>query len=158
MIDEIALAEDTPGRCAVTYPSLAENSDGDLEASIKRQIEAYLADGKRVKGLGHRVHTQDPRRDAIWSLVEESGIAGEHVKASKLVTSVFESVKGKNLPINVDGVIGAVVADLGLEPAMAKVIFIYGRIAGLSAHYFEELATQKPMRKVDFSKAVYSGA
>jgi hypothetical protein len=30
VIDEIALAQDTPGRCAVTYPSLAENPDGEL--------------------------------------------------------------------------------------------------------------------------------
>jgi citrate synthase len=130
---------------------------GDLETAIKQVVDEYMASGKRIKGLGHRIHSRDPRRDAIWALAEESGVAGRHVEASKLIGQVFKSVKGKDLPINVDGVIGAVVADLGLEPVMAKVIFIYGRIAGLSAHYFEEVATQKPMRKVDFTKAVYSG-
>jgi len=32
MLDEIALPERTAGHCAVTYPSLAENADGDLVA------------------------------------------------------------------------------------------------------------------------------
>lgn len=138
------------------FAECVKTADGNLEGAIERQIKAYMAEGRRIKGLGHRVHQQDPRRDAIWSLAEKSGIAAEHVRASKLVGPIFESLKGKKLPINVDGVIGALVADLNLEPVMAKVIFIYGRIAGLSAHYFEELATQKPMRRVDFSKAVYS--
>ncbi len=128
-----------------------------LKKAIAEQIKSYLDSGTRIKGLGHRIHTQDPRRDAIWGMAEKAGIAGDNIAASKMVTGIFESLKGKRLPINVDGVIGAVVADLGLEPVMAKVLFIYGRIAGLSAHYFEEISTQKPMRRVDFSKAVYTG-
>jgi citrate synthase len=128
-----------------------------LEDAIRGQVSEYLDAGRRVKGLGHRIHTQDPRRDAIWALAEASGLAKDHVRASRMVSGIFESIKGKKLPINVDGVIGAVVADLGFDPVMAKVLFIYGRIAGPSAHYFEELATQRPMRKVDFSRAVYIG-
>ncbi|KYK28121.1 MAG: hypothetical protein AYK23_01890 [Candidatus Proteinoplasmatales archaeon SG8-5] len=141
---------------AILFADCVENAGDSLEESIEEQVRTYLEEGKRVKGLGHRIHTQDPRRDAIWALAEESGVAGRHVEASRLITHVFHSVKGKELPINVDGVIGAVTADLGMDPVMAKVIFIYGRIAGLSAHYFEEVATQKAMRTVDFSKAEYS--
>ena len=135
----------------------AEAEGIELADATRRLIERYIGEGKRVKGLGHRVHTEDPRRDAMWSLAEECGIAGKHIQVSRLVTEIFEEVKGKRLPINVDGVIGAVVADAELEPVMAKVLFIYGRIAGLSAHYFEEVATQRPMRRVDFSGAVYAG-
>jgi citrate synthase len=62
-----------------------------------------------------------------------------------------------SLPINVDGVIGAIVADMELDPAMAKAFFIYGRIAGLSAHYFEEVASQPRMRQINFAEAVYKG-
>ena len=57
-----------------------------------------------------------------------------------------------------DGVIGAVVADLGLPPIAAKALFILGRVAGLSAHYFEEVLTQPPMRRVKFEEALYKGA
>jgi len=61
------------------------------------------------------------------------------------------------LPINVDGVIGAITADMKLSPLLAKIIFIFGRIVGLAAHYFEEVQTQSPMRRIVFEQAEYKG-
>jgi citrate synthase len=57
--------------------------------------------------------------------------------------------------MNVDGVIGAIVADMGLSPMVATLVFILGRVAGLSAHYFEEVNTFPPMRWIHFAEAVY---
>jgi citrate synthase len=74
-----------------------------------------------------------------------------------IASSAFEQVRGMSLPLNVDGVIGAIVADMGLSPALAKALFVYGRLAGLSAHYFEEIATQPQMRRINFGEAVYRG-
>jgi citrate synthase len=74
-----------------------------------------------------------------------------------MITDIFTNVSGKNLPINVDGVIGAVVADMGVDVDLAKALFVFGRAAGLSAHYFEEISTQRPMRKIIFGDAVYEG-
>ncbi|RKX75951.1 MAG: hypothetical protein DRP87_13275 [Spirochaetes bacterium] len=62
-----------------------------------------------------------------------------------------------NLPINVDGILGAITAELKLAPIMAKAIFILGRMVGISAHYFEECITQPLMRPIDFSASVYKG-
>ena len=75
-----------------------------------------------------------------------------------MASAAFQTVRGLDLPINVDGVIGAIVADMGLDPRAAKAIFLFGRIAGLSAHYFEEISTQPQMRQVDFGQAVYKDA
>ena len=69
----------------------------------------------------------------------------------------LKAVRGINLPVNVDGVIGAIIADMNLDPKLAKALFIYGRVAGLSAHYFEEITTQPPMRRINFGEAVYRG-
>ena len=74
---------------------------------------------------------------------------------SKQLSDAFSTVRGLDLPINVDGVIGAIVADMGLDERAAKAIFLFGRIAGLGAHYFEEITTQPPMRRIDFAQAVY---
>ena len=74
-----------------------------------------------------------------------------------IITDIFEKVSKKSLPINVDGVIGAIVADMGMNIDLAKALFVYGRVAGLSAHYFEEIATQRPMRRINFGEAVYEG-
>ena len=120
-------------------------------------IRRHVQEGKRVEGMGHRAHTQDPRRDVLWALAEKSGLAGPCVAVSRIAEDVLREVRGLSLPINVDGVIGAVIADMGLDPRLAKALFIFGRIMGLSAHYFEEVATQPPMRPIVFGQAVYRG-
>lgn len=129
----------------------------DLSKATHRVLTEYMRRGQRIEGLGHRVHTQDPRRDVLWRMVEESGLAGPCVAISKIVGDLFEKVRGMSLPINVDGVIGAIVADMGLDTDLAKALFVYGRVAGLSAHYFEEIASQSPMRRINFAEAVYKG-
>ena len=128
-----------------------------LSESTKEIIKDYVSKGRRIEGMGHRIHTRDPRRDVLWGLAGSAGVAGECVNASKIATPVFKQIRGMELPINVDGVIGAIVADMELEPSIAKALFIYGRIAGLSAHYFEEITTQPQMRRINFSDAVYKG-
>jgi succinyl-CoA synthetase alpha subunit len=128
-----------------------------LEGAARSLMSQYIHAGKRIEGMGHRIHTEDPRRDVLWTLAEETGVAGGCVKVSMIASSAFEQVRGMSLPLNVDGVIGAIVADMGLSPALAKALFVYGRLAGLSAHYFEEIATQPQMRRINFGEAVYRG-
>ena len=128
-----------------------------LEEATRAVIRRYIKEGRRVEGMGHRVHTQDPRRDALWALAEESGLAGPCVAISRIAGDMLREVRGLDLPINVDGVIGAIIADLSLDPKLAKALFIFGRIMGLSAHYFEEVASQPPMRPINFSEGVYRG-
>lgn len=113
--------------------------------------------GNRTAGMGHRVHTEDPRRNVLWEMADSAGAAGACIALSREMEAIFAEVRGFSLPINVDGVIGAIVADLGLEPVAAKALFILGRVAGLSAHYFEEVKTQPPMRRVLFAQAAYRG-
>lgn len=135
----------------------AERERTDIAAAARAMLSDYAKAGKRVEGLGHRVHTQDPRRDVLWRLAHEGGLAGRCVATSKVVGEEMAKLRGMSLPINVDGVIGAIVADMGLSPDLAKALFIFGRVAGLSAHYFEELASQPQMRRINFAEAVYKG-
>jgi citrate synthase len=128
-----------------------------LEEATRAVIRRYIKEGRRIEGMGHRVHTQDPRRDVLWALAEKSGLAGPCVAVSRIAGDMLREVRGLSLPINVDGVIGAIIADMGLDPKLAKALFIFGRTMGLSAHYFEEVATQPPMRLINFSQAVYRG-
>jgi succinyl-CoA synthetase alpha subunit len=129
----------------------------NLKEATEKEVTQYIRAGRRIEGLGHRIHTEDPRRDVLWKLSEDAGISGENVAVSKIITSVFKQVRGMDLPINVDGVIGSIVADMKLNPAVAKALFIWGRAAGLSAHYFEEILSQPEMRNINFAQAAYKG-
>ncbi len=135
----------------------AKKENIDVSLATRNLMREYIEEGKRVEGMGHRVHTKDPRRDVLWNLATQTDVAGEHVQLSKIISTIFEQVRGMSLPINVDGVIGSIVADMGLDPTIAKVLFIYGRLAGLSAHYFEEVASQPRMRQINFAEAMYKG-
>jgi citrate synthase len=137
--------------------SRSKKNNLDLEDATKIVVAEYVRAGRRIEGLGHRIHTQDPRRDVLWKLSEVAGIAGENIAVSKIVSEAFKQVRGMDLPINVDGVIGAIVADMGLKPIIAKALFIWGRVAGLSSHYFEEILSQPEMRSINFAEAVYNG-
>jgi succinyl-CoA synthetase alpha subunit len=136
---------------------LASGRGISLEEATRTVIRRYVQEGRRVEGMGHRVHTRDPRRDVLWALAEKSGLAGPCVAVSRIAEDMLREVRGLSLPINVDGVIGAIIADMGLDPKLAKALFIFGRIMGLSAHYFEEVSSQPPMRSINFSEGVYRG-
>lgn len=136
---------------------LAAGQGLPLREATRAVIRRFVQEGKRIEGMGHRVHTQDPRRDVLWALAERNGLAGPCVAVSRIVEDTLREARGLSLPINVDGVIGAIIADMGLDPKLAKALFIFGRIMGLSAHYFEEVTTQPPMRSIVFGEAVYRG-
>jgi citrate synthase len=136
---------------------LAAGEGLSLEDATRTVIRRYVREGRRIEGLGHRLHTRDPRRDVLWALAEANGLAGPCVAVSRIVEDMLREVRGLSLPINVDGVIGAIIADMGLDPKLAKALFIIGRTMGLSAHYFEEITTHPPMRPIVFSEAVYRG-
>jgi citrate synthase len=146
------------GRAAeffIRYLKERNASGMDPSDVLEGLIAETLGQGKRVPGLGHRIHTVDPRCDVLWRVAEETGVATNCVRALKSAPSIFFRVREVSLPINVDGAIGAIVADMGLSPMVATLAFVLGRVAGLSAHYFEEIRTFPPMRWIDFSEAVY---
>ena len=73
------------------------------------------------------------------------GVAGNGV-AFMLALEAAASAKIKPLPLNIDGVLAAVLFDLGFPPSFGRLAFIIGRVAGLSAEITEELKREKAMR------------
>ncbi|HUK14360.1 MAG TPA: citryl-CoA lyase [Thermoanaerobaculaceae bacterium] len=119
-------------------------------------VAAEKAAGRRLPGFGHRVHTDDPRSHRLLELAGASGAAGPHVAVA--VAIVAELARGgKALPLNVDGAIAAVLADLGFAPELANGFFILARTAGWMAHVAEELSREKPMRRIDQQACAYDG-
>jgi citrate synthase len=138
-----------------TCVDAASTEGTSLRIAAEKTLREYSAAGKRIEGLGHRLHQRDPRRDALWKKAHAAGVAGSCVATSILIEDAFASVRGLRIPINVDGVLGAIVADMQLHPRVATALFLFGRAAGLAAHYFEEVETQPPMRQIHFDRATY---
>jgi citrate synthase len=123
----------------------ARRENLSLEDAAFRIAASAKVENKRLPGMGHRIHTEDPRTRVLFNLARESGLAGNGIAFMQ----ALEEAAGRlirPLPVNVDGALAAVLHDLGFLPAAAKMIFIIGRVAGLTAQVMEEYAREKPMR------------
>lgn len=127
------------------------------EEAAKEVLAEMKAKGERASGFGHRVHTQDPRPEKLFSLAEELGLAGAHVRIARAVEKALKESLGKPLPINVDGAIAALLCDLGIPPEIGNAFFIIARVPGLVAHIQEERTRMRPMRKIHPSDFGYDG-
>ena len=116
-----------------------------LDEAARRTVAETRAAGKRLAGFGHRVHTTDPRTAILFDLARQGGVAGDGIRfVEALERAIAQEVKP--LPINIDGALAGVLHDLGFTPAFGRLVFIIGRVAGLTAEVAEELTRERPMR------------
>jgi len=112
-------------------------------------------------GFGHRFHSRDPRAARLFQMVLELELEGEHVRLIRAVERTLERRRAefdRSLPVNVDGAIAAICADLGFAYELGNAIFLISRLPGLIAHAHEERSRQEPMRQIDPKDHQYDGA
>jgi citrate synthase len=114
------------------------------EAARRTAINAK-SERRLLAGMGHRVHTKDPRTRVLFTMARESNLAREGIAFMQALEEAAREQIGA-LPINIDGALSAVLYDLGFLPPVAKLIFIIGRVAGVTAQVMEEHMREKPMR------------
>lgn len=120
-------------------------------------VTEYRAQKKRIPGYGHRVHSDDPRTGKLFALCEEVGLAGEYIEMGQAVRMAMKEIIGRDLPMNVDGAIAAVLCELDFPPEMGNGFFAIARSVGLTAHVFDEITSQRPMRRISPTAQAYSG-
>ena len=125
--------------------AMARSESISIQEAADRVVDVSRSLKVRLAGLGHRVHSKDPRKDVLFGMARDCGVAGDGV-AFMLALEDAVGSKIKPLPINVDGVIAAVLFDLGFPSTFGRLAFIIGRVAGLTAQISEELQREKAMR------------
>ncbi len=123
---------------------------------VRRKIDA----GERVPGLGHRLHTHDPRAIKLLQMAYELDLEGEHIRLMRVVDTALAEALGADHPrihVNVDGAIAAICGDLGLDHEFGNALFIISRVPGLIAHAHEEKLRERPMRQIDPKNHEYDG-
>ncbi len=135
---------------------MADENLDEKEAAFK-YVKEQRAARKKLFGFGHRMHTNDPRQAKLYEFAEKLGFYGTYVKISLHVKDAIKEIIGKDLPINVDGAIAALLCELDFAPILANTFFIVARMPGLVAHVYEEKTDQKPMRKIHPTDFEYAG-
>ena len=124
---------------------LAKAENISIEEAARRVVADSKSSKKRLPGLGHRVHSTDPRKAVLFRLAAESGTAGKGIAFMQALEAAASELI-KPLPMNIDGALAAVLYDLGFPPLFGKLVFILGRVAGLTAEVAEEYNRERPMR------------
>jgi citrate synthase len=131
-----------------------------MQQAAETLVDSCVKDGQTPPGFGHRFHTRDPRAARLFQMALELELEGEHVRMIRAIERVLDSRKehGRQVPVNVDGAIAAISADLGFAYELGNAIFLISRLPGLIAHAHEERARQAPMRQIDPKDHDYDGS
>ncbi|QEZ48919.1 citryl-CoA lyase [Cupriavidus oxalaticus] len=117
----------------------ADAPQADFEARARDLLTRYKAQKQRIYGVGHPIHVEgDPRVPALRAIAKETGYYLSCWRLLDAIEDINRTEFGRFLPINGAGAMGAIAADLGLDPKVARGLALVGRAAGLVSHILEE--------------------
>jgi citryl-CoA lyase len=112
---------------------------------------------KYVPGFGHKVLSVDSRALKLLEIAKEQGFFLEHCEFAIKVRDALSQVSSKPLPLNIDGVMAAVLADMNIDYRLAQGIFMIARVPGLVAHIYEEMVRDEGIRRLEPEEIEYIG-
>lgn len=135
----------------------SKDTGRDFSAAVGSLVQRYRDQKKKLPGFGHRIHKNDPRTSKLLEYAREFGLADSWVRLLEGLADGVGKAFGRDLPVNVDGAIAALLLEMGIVPELANSFFIMSRVPGLVAHIHEEKSIQKPMRRIDPVNHIYTG-
>lgn len=130
------------GAAQMLYEALPTDKLGtgaDLEAIAKQVVMAYSDRKQILPGLGHPLHKPvDPRTLRLFQIAAENGMSGEYIALMQAIHREAEAARGKALPINATGAIGAICCELGFPWQIVRGFGVMARSIGLVGHILEE--------------------
>jgi citrate synthase len=101
----------------------------------------FTAAKKFLPGYGHPIHINgDPRVKRLDTVARAAGAKGEYLDAMVLLGDAIKIASKKNIVINVNAAIGAVLLEADIPPTIARGFNLIARCAGLVGHLLEELS------------------
>jgi citrate synthase len=121
-----------------------QSQDGDVKQIVAHRLREMRATKTPIPGFGHPQHSGgDPRANLLLALAEQKDLNGPYLSMLRTVADALPEALGRTLPVNINGVIPAILLEIGFPVTALKSISILARTAGLLAHLQEE--TQRPI-------------
>lgn len=137
--------------------SQEEVDDATIADAAKKIVSDALAAGDRVPGFGIPAHRADPRAPELLSVAQEAGATGPFCRLLLAMEQELEMAKSRPVPINIDGIVAALVLDLGLPMECAAAFVMIPRSFSTLAHHLEERAQDTRWRYVPQEHVTYTG-
>ncbi len=130
----------------------------DVARAADTVVAEWRKAGRRLSGFGHRQHKhQDPRPIRLFELARAANVRGNYLQAAQAIESALKQSTGKELPVNIDGAIAAILCEIGFPVTLANAVFMIARMSGILAHAHEEITQMPPMRRIDPVDHGYAG-
>lgn len=132
-------------QCMEVYRAIdaRAGAEGDLVQAATAILRERMAAGEKIMpGFGHRFHPIDPRTEPLFRLVAQAVAAGtvrgRYAAIGRAVVAALEAIKGRPIPMNIDGITAVIFCELGFEPELGRGLFILSRSVGILAHAWEQ--------------------
>ena len=120
---------------------------GERKHAAERALDVWLERRGAVPGLGHPMHKgAEPRAVSVRKVALELDGWRDHGRMLDEVEEVLEERKGRRIPINLAGALGALMADLKFDPLVIGGLGALNYGAALMAHIVEEIREGVPLR------------
>lgn len=103
--------------------------------SAKVVVREYLSLDRRIPGFGHRIYKVDPRSKLLFEMTQGYKLPQYYVELAEEIVKELKEAKGKDLPVNIDGSIAAILCTFGWSPKAGKAVFLAARTPGLCAQF-----------------------
>jgi citrate synthase len=130
-----------------------------MDEAAKRVVAKVRAEKKRIPGLGHPTHKGDDfRARKLRQIAADNGFLGDKIKMFEAIHAEFLRSTGKQgICINVDGMLGAIMSEMGFRPLQMAAVALIAVVPGIMAHVIEEIEEGKPLRIVRDEENDYLG-
>lgn len=119
----------------------------DIVQTARLVVQERLQKNQRVHGLGHPTYKDvDPRAVALRKVAMECGFWRDRARLYEAIQQEFNRATGKNLPINIDGMMACVLNEMGFDPLEMAGIAALSFMCGIIAHVVEEIKEGVPLR------------
>jgi len=102
---------------------------------VKSLVREYISLDRRIPGFGHRIYKVDPRSQLLFELSQKEKASQEYIKLAKEIEKELSVVKKRELPVNIDGAIAAILCGFGWDSSLGKAVFVIARTPGLIGQY-----------------------
>lgn len=147
--------------------ALGDYHGGAIEKAMQQLVEVKnvdefvkdaLANKKTIYGFGHKLYKdEDPRTQQILELCSALKYKSKYINLVQEIEKELEKQKGKKIVLNIDGLIAAILSEMGFTSNVGKAFFVIGRTPGLAAQVIEELENEPPIRRLDEDDIKYIG-
>jgi len=135
----------------------ADDLHRDPADAAALMVARYAEERRRVPGYGHVVHDPDPRGRRLFEVAGQLGFRRRFCELALAFEPALQRSTGRDLKMNIDGSLAALLLELGLDPALGKALYVIGRAPGLVTHVHEEQTRERPYRDIGWKNVHYEG-